>query len=183
MFNKLNYSYKFFYFTLLLVLVFFTVYKVAISDSVKLYSENERLKKELSKIEQTDSLIKVLERQQNNLKRKSYSNGNFQEYLLKTIANLTKKHKTNIIKIPQTHYYLHQNLKIETYRFTLEGNFKNLTYFINDLNNEIYPATINSINYQRIDDYSKNKKKLQVALIIQIYKPKSHETFNENNIN
>ena len=69
MFNKLNYSYKFFYFTLLLVLVFFTVYKVAISDSVKLYSENERLKKELSKIEQTDSLIKVLERQQNNLKR------------------------------------------------------------------------------------------------------------------
>lgn len=159
---------------LLLIGFFLTLivsYQLAISKTVDLNREFSLLKRQEASFGDSSkkvSLLKQKERYYNDLLSKYQLNGiSIQNNLLKTINTFADSTHLKVISFLEPHVIIKNDLKINTYQFTLEGDFNSILKLIHFLEQSTKFGEITNLHFEKKMDFKKGVPYLQAYVLLK----------------
>lgn len=129
---------------LIIISILFVIiaYKTAISKTFYYYALFNNTKEQLKNSENEKKALGFLYAKNKKLDAILNENDspkhsiNYQNYLLKTISNLSEKNNVKILNFEEPEILSTEKEKISHYKFSIEGNFNNALIFLNQLENK-----------------------------------------------
>lgn len=155
-----------------ILLLFWAAYQFSFSNTIELKNQYLSLKKEqklytnvaqkLTQLKQQnvyyDSILKL---------KKIETESSFQNNLLKTISAFTDTTNCTIVTFNKPHVFKTDNAQLNTFSFTINGNFSNITQLIYELEQHFKLGKIISVNFEKKKNYRRNTYFLECAILLQ----------------
>lgn len=163
--------------TVLLLLGFLAAlilcYKLAISKTVDLKATHDELKAQEALFSSTPkqmSLLKQKQRYYDSLLVKYQLQGSsLQNNLLRTVNRFADSTHLKIIRFLEPHVVQQNDLKANTYQFTLEGNFNAIIQLIHKLEQETKFGEVTSVRFEKLKNHRTGKYYLQVHILLKSF--------------
>lgn len=168
---KLSNKNKLLIFTSILFVII--AYKTTISKTFYYYTSFKNTNEQLQNSEKEKKTLGFLYAKNkkldlilknNNLPQNSI---NHQNYLLKTISNLCDNHKVKIINFEEPEALVTEKAKISHYQFSVEGNFNDVLYFLNQLENEPFIGKVLHFSTEKKMDYKESRLRIISTIVIE----------------
>ncbi len=143
------------------------------------FSKTFALKKQLKILKTEQKLLsnvseKLIRLKQENsyydsiLKSKNISTKNsFQNNLLQRISVFADSTNISIVNFNNPHVFEAENALVNTYSFTLKGNFPAITRLIYQLEQEFKLGKIISVHFEKKKNYRRNSEYLECNIVLQ----------------
>ncbi len=155
------------------VLAFVLCYLLAISKTIDLKSEYDKLNQEATLFENAPkqvSLLKQKEKYYDSLINKYQLNGSsLQNNLLKTINTYADTTNIKVINFLEPHSITKNDLKINTYQFTLEGDFNAILKLIHKLEQQTKFGEIINFHLEKKTNFRTSKNYLQAHILLKSF--------------
>ena len=155
-----------------LLLMLLIAYQFSFSNTLALKKQFKSLKIEQELL--TNVSEKLLRLKQENsyydsiLKSKKISTENsFQNNLLQRITVFSDSTSISIVNFNTPHVFEADNALINTYSFTLKGNFSAITRLIYQLEQEYKLGKIISVHFEKKKNYRRNSSYLECNILLQ----------------
>jgi hypothetical protein len=158
-------------FGFLLVLVL--SYRLAISKTIELKKEFNILEKQEILYDNTPKQISILKQKQSYydelLSKYQLNSSSLQNNLLKTINTFTDTTDVKIISFLEPHVINKVDLRINTYQFTLEGNYNDIIKLIHKLEQETKFGEITNLHFEKKKNYRTGENYLQASILLKSF--------------
>lgn len=148
-------------------------YKLAISKTISLKKEFNSLTEQEALFENTPKQVSLLKQKQkyyDDLLDKYQLNGNsVQNNLLKTINTYSDSANIKIINFLEPHIINKNDLKINTYQFTLEGDFNSILKLIHKLEQQTKFGEIINLHFEKKTNFRSGKNYLQASVLLKSF--------------
>jgi DNA polymerase III delta prime subunit len=155
------------------VLVSVIAYKFAISNTLVLRKDYKNLEKEtllFNTMPLKLSALKQKEKYYDSLLIKyQISGGSVQNSLLKTINDSAHKNNLKVIGFIEPHKILQNDVTINTYEFTLEGDYNAIIRLTHHLEQQTKFGEIINLNFKRLKNYKTGKHYLQAHILLKSF--------------
>lgn len=157
----------------LAILAFIAVlgYQKSIKGSIEIYSECERLEKEITKtenlIEQLPLLQLRAQETKNTLKDQVDSENSIQQSILSVISQSVLDKQIHLEAFDALHHYSENNYIIQTQRFILKGDFIHTLQLVDKIENTFDLSKISSLDYYTKQNFNSGKKELYAKVYLQ----------------
>ena len=183
MFQNLTYSKKV-YLTLGVCLLFLIIaYKVAFSKTFALYSDTKTKTEKLVWLKEKEKEIPFLQTQMA-LLDKAYNatdSSSIRDQLTAFISDFAERNDAMVTEIPEKSFYSKTNLNVQTNKFIIKGNFKNLVLLLNAVEKKYnYTAKVVSAKFYSTKDLQTKQTQLYLALVTQSFKQQENKVANTN---
>lgn len=173
MWAKLTYSKKVTVIFVALFLFLILAYVFSFSKTFKIYSETEQKIEKLNWLIEKEKEIPALQSQMA-LLDKAYNSSDstaIRDQLNAFISDYAEMNSCTVTEIPENSFYKNSNLNVQTNKFVIKGDFKNLLQlFYNLENNFNYKAKVVSAKFYSRKDVQTKKTNLYLMLITQTFR-------------
>lgn len=139
-----------------------------------LKTEFKNLKKKEQLFKNTPKQLSLLKQKQkyyDSILTKHQINGNsLQNNLLKIINSYADSSNIKVIRFLEPHVVNQKNLKTNTFRFSLEGDYNNLIKLIHKLEQETKFGKIINLHFEKKKNFRTNKYYLQAHILLRSYR-------------
>lgn len=154
-----------------IVLVLFLSYKFAIVKTIALGREYNNLKKEevlFKDIPVQLSVLKSKEQQYDSiLKKMNLGNTSLENNLLRTLNQQVEQHRLKLLDFNEPHAYMDGENQLNTFHFSLEGNFTDILKAVHTLEQKGNFGTLVHLDFQTKRNYRANKNYLVATVLMQ----------------
>ena len=162
---------------ILLVVGFFIVvvmaYKYAIANTLQLKTEYKTLQQEALVFDNMPlqlSSLKQRERYYDSLLTKyQLGESSMQNSMLNTINTYASAHQLKVIDFIEPHRIQHNDLTVNTYQFTLEGQYNAILSLIYQLEQHTKFGEIINLNFKKQKNYKTGKYYLQASVLLKSF--------------
>ena len=148
-------------------------YQMAVSKTLGLKREYDRLKSEAALFENTPKQVSLLKQKQlyyDGLLSKYRLNGSsVQNGLLKAINVFSDSTGLRVIGFLEPHTVVQNDLKVSTYQFTLEGDFNAILGLIHKLEQGTRFGEIINLYFERKTNFRTGKSFLQARVLLKSF--------------
>lgn len=148
-------------------------YKYAIANTLQLKSEYNTLKQEavvFDNMPQQLSSLKQREKYYDSLLTKyQLGESSMQNNMLRTINTYAEVNKLKVIDFLEPHKITQNDLSINTYQFTLEGDYNAIISLIHQLEQETKFGEIINLNFKKLKNYRTGKYYLQAGVLLKSF--------------
>ena len=181
MIQNLTYSKKVYLILGVSMLCLIIAYKVAFSKTITLFRDTKTKTEKLEWLKEKEKDIPYLQTQMA-LLDKAYNSGDsssIRDQLTAFISDFAERNDAMVTEIPEKSFYSKTNLNVQTNKFIIKGNFKNLVLLLNAVEKQYtYTAKVVSAKFYSIKDLQTKKTNLYMALITQSFKQENKITTN-----
>ena len=153
------------------VLLLLICYLFAFRNTIDLYQSNNAAEEKLEALKTAPQQIAALNKKLGflNSRVKQYvRDDNFdQEDILVSISDFCKQNRLKIVEFPKSERKQKEDIVIETFHFTVEGNYVNLVKLIYDIEVVNKIGRIASLNFETQVDRRSKVKRLLVSVYLQ----------------
>ena len=153
------------------ILVLVLCYKLAIKNTLDYYSEYKSQKELINNINNSPKVLVNLlsrEKQINNwLSKNDNTNTSFQSELLKKLNIYCSSNNLKITDFKEPHKAIENHTEINSYIFSLEGNFNSTLGLINKIENNSNLGLIKHLSSEKKMNYKTNTEYITTDIIIQ----------------
>ncbi len=155
-----------------IVILLWAGYLLSFSNTFELKNKYHQLKKEQDLFTNISHKLTRLKQQNvyydSILKSKQISTeSSFQNNLLKTITSLADTTSIKVVTFNNPHIFKTDNAIINTFSFTLKGNFSKITQLIYQLEQNYKLGKIISVNFEKKKNYRRNTFFLECTVLLQ----------------
>lgn len=161
---------------ILIIGFLFTVviaYKFAIANTWQLKSEYNTLQQEavvFDNMPQQLSSLKQREKYYDSLLTKyQLGESSIQNSMLKTINTFAEANKLKVVDFIEPHKIAQNDLTVNTYQFTLEGDYNAIITLIHQLEQHTKFGEIINLNFKKLKNYKTGKVYLQAGVLLKSY--------------
>jgi hypothetical protein len=155
------------------LLTVFMCYQIAIAKTVTIKKKYNSLKQQETLFENTAKQISILKQKQqyyDSILLKYQLNGSsVQNNLLKTINAYADSTNIKVIGFLEPHVITKDDLKINTYQFTLEGDFNALLNLIHKLEQETKFGEIIHLSFEKKTNFRSGQVFLQATILLKSF--------------
>ncbi len=148
-------------------------YQLAISNTISLKKEFNSLNRQEALFKDTPKQVSLLKQKQkyyDTLLNKYQLNGSsIQNSLLKTINTFADSTNLKLIGFIEPHIINKNDLKINTFQFTLEGGFNAILKLINKLEQKTKFGEIINLHFEKRTNYRTGKSYLQAHVLLKSF--------------
>ncbi|WP_298898619.1 hypothetical protein [uncultured Psychroserpens sp.] len=156
----------------LLLLAFFA-YKYAISNTLKLRSEYNLLKQEVDIFDNMPLKLSTLKQRKKYhdslLAKYQLGESSIQNSILNTINTFTISNNLKVVEFIEPHKITNNDFTINTYQFTLEGEYNDMISLIYKLEQETKFGEFINLNFKKYKNYKTGKDYLQISVLLQSF--------------
>lgn len=177
MWQSMTYSKKVYTIFGCFLLFILLAYKFSFSKTIKLYSETKIKQDKLAWLKEKEKEIPALQSQMALLDKayNSSDSSSIRDQLTAFISDYAEEHECTVTEIPEKSYYSSSQLNIQTNKFVIKGQYKDLLQLmLNVETNYNYTAKVVSGKFHSIKDLQTKKTNLYLTLITQSFR--QHET-------
>lgn len=153
------------------LLLLIVCYIFAIGETVNLYGNNSKTTQKLESLKNAPQQIAGLNKRLNflNSRVKQYvREDDFeQDDILVSVSDFCKRNRLKIIEFPKSTLKQKDDIVIETFNFTVEGNFTNLVKLIYDIEVVQKIGRVASLDFETQVDRRTKVKRLTVNIFLQ----------------
>ncbi|WP_299223888.1 type 4a pilus biogenesis protein PilO [uncultured Psychroserpens sp.] len=153
--------------------VLYIAYKFAFSNTIDLRKEYHTLKKEAVMFDNMPmqlSSLKQKERYYDSLLTKYQLHGNsIQNNILKTINRYADSNNIKVTNFIEPHSINKNDLKINTYQFTLEGHYSDIVTLVYNLEQHTKFGEIINLNFEKKKDFKTGIYYLQAHILLKSF--------------
>jgi hypothetical protein len=154
------------------ILLIWIAYQFAFSKTLNLNSTFNSLKQQdelFNSISENINLLKQQEIYYNSILNKYQisSESSFQNNLLKIINEIAEMNKMKVISFKDPHIFNLNNVKQETYSFTIEGDFNSIIKLMYSLEQHHKFGKIISVSFEKKKNYKNFTESLQCTIFLQ----------------
>lgn len=146
-------------------------YQLAISKTVALKKEYNTLKQEEALFENTPKQVSLLKQKQKHydslLNKYQIKESSIQNNLLKTINTFADSSNIKVIGFLEPHIINQNDLKINTYQFTLEGDYNAIIKLIYRLEQDTKFGEITNLHFEKKKNFRTGKHFLQASVLLK----------------
>jgi len=155
-----------------IVILLWAGYLLSFSKTFEHKNKYQKLKKEQALFTNVSQKLTRLKQQNvyydSILKSKQISTeSSFQNNLLKTITSLADTTAIKVVAFNNPHTFKADNALINTFSFTLKGNFSTITQLIYQLEQHYKLGKIISVNFEKKKNYRRNTYFLECTILLQ----------------
>ncbi|WP_418639259.1 hypothetical protein [Winogradskyella sp.] len=162
---------------ILLIIVFFLVliiaYKYAISNTLQLKSEYKTLKQDavvFNNMPLQLSALKQREKYYDSLLTKyQMGESSMQNSMLKTINTYAEANKLKVIGFIEPHKIQQNDLIVNTYQFTLEGDYNAIITLIHQIEQKTKFGEVINLFFKKQKNYRNGKYYLQASVLLKSF--------------
>lgn len=148
-------------------------YKYAIVNTLQLKSEYKTLKQEaivFNNLPSQLSSLKQREKYYDSLLTKYQLNeSSMQNSMLRTINTYAKAHNLIVVDFIEPHKIAQNDLTVNTYKFTLEGDYNAIITLIYQLEQQTKFGEIINLNFKKLKNYKTGKFYLQAGVLLKSF--------------
>ena len=148
-------------------------YQFAVSKTIDLKKEYNALKLQETLFENAPKQVSLLTQKQkyyDSVLNKYQLNGNsVQNNLLKTINAFADSTNFKVVNFLEPHIIIKNDLKINTYQFTLEGNFNAVLKLIHKLEQKTKFGEIINLHFEKKTNFRTGKRYLQAHVLLKSF--------------
>lgn len=155
------------------ILAVFLCYKMAFSETIRLKNEFNALVIQETLFKNTPKQFSILKQKQKYydslLNQYQLNEGSVQNSLLKIINTYADSTHLKVVSFLEPHIENNNDLKVNTYQFTLEGNFNALIKLIHKLEQKTKFGEIVNIHFEKKTNFRTGKKYLQARVLLKSF--------------
>lgn len=181
MLNKLTYQKKIYLITGLFILFLVLVYKLVFVKTFFLFKDTALKTEKIAWLKDKEKEIPFLQSQMSLLDKayNSSDSSSIRDQLTAFISDFSEQNNAIVTEIPEKSFYSKTNLNVQTNKFIIKGNFKNLVLLLNAVEQKYnYTAKVVSVKFYTLKELQTKKTNLYLALVTQSFK--QQETSNPN---
>lgn len=148
-------------------------YKLALNKTINLKQEYNQLKNQEVLFKNTPRQLSLLKQKQKYydsiLTKHKISGNSIQNNLLEVINRYANNSKIKVITFLKPHVIIQNNLKVNTYQFTLQGDYNALIKLIYKLEQETKFGEIINLHFEKKKNYRTNKHYLEVHVLLRSF--------------
>jgi hypothetical protein len=148
-------------------------YKLAISKTVVLQKQYETLNHQKVLFENTPKLVSLLKQKEKYydslLSKYHLDESSFQNNLLKTLNTFADSSHIKVINFLEPHTIKQNDLKTNTYQFTLQGDFNAILSLVYQLEQGTKFGEIIGLHYKKEQNYRNGKYYLQAKVLLKSF--------------
>ena len=148
-------------------------YKLAISKTISLKKEFNSLALEETLFENAPKQVSLLKQKQKYydaiLDKYQLNGSSLQNNLLKTINTYADSTNLKVVNFLEPHIIKKNDLKINTYQFTLEGDFNAILKLIHKLEQKTKFGEIINLHFEKKKNFRTGKSYLQAYLLLKSF--------------
>lgn len=176
MFQNLTYRKKVYLIAGGFVLFLIVAYNLVFSKTFTLYKETKQKKEKLAWLKDKEKEIPFLQAQMAMLD-KAYNasdSSSIRDQLTAFISDFAENNDCVVTEIPEKSFYSRTDLNVQTNKFVVSGNYKNLLFLLYAVEKQYnYTAKVVSAKFYSIKDLQTKKTNLYLALLTQSFKQQS----------
>lgn len=179
MFENLTYRKKVYLITGVFVLFLIIAYTVVFSKTFTLFKETKLKNEKLVWLKEKEKEIPFLQSQMVLLDKayNSSDSSSIRDQLTSFISDFAERNDAFVTEIPEKSFYSKTNLNVQTNKFVIRGNFKNLVLLLNAVEKEYnFSAKVVSAKFYSIKDLQSKQTNLYLALVTQSFKQQENKT-------
>lgn len=168
--DKLTYSKIRKVFPILAMVCFFIIYKLSLSETIEVIISVNELEDKKHRSKEVPQRIEYLKSSLNKYKTATLfdTTGNYQQELLEMVSLESKKNGLLLKDFPiNTLDTTSQTLKLNTHKFTIEGDFISSITLINHIEKHFLQGKISSIEMELKQERKTKRKFLETTVYIQ----------------
>jgi Tfp pilus assembly protein PilO len=148
-------------------------YNYAFANTLQLKNEYNALKQEaivFDNLPQQLSFLKQREKYYDSLLTKYQLNeSSMQNSMLRTINTYAKAHNLIVVDFIEPHKIAQNDLTVNTYQFTLEGDYNAIITLIYQLEQQTKFGEIINLNFKKLKNYKTGKFYLQAGVLLKSF--------------
>lgn len=154
------------------ILLSWVCYKIPIKQTINAKRDCTLLKQEQSLFSDIPQQVVLLNTEKKYLdsilnKYQFSSDNSFQSNLLHTVTSFTLAHHLSVVTFEEPHQFMKEETKLNTFSFSIRGNFSNSLKLIYELEQVKKFGKILTVNFERKKNYRTNKKYLEATILLQ----------------
>lgn len=155
------------------ILLIVLCYQLAISKTITLKKEFNTLKQQEILFKNTPKQISLLKQKQKYydslLNKYQIKGSSLQNNLLKTINAYAGANNIKVVSFLEPHSIRKDELKINTYQFTFEGNYNNILKLIHKLEQDTKFGEIINLHFEKKKNFRTGKHFLQAHVLMKSF--------------
>jgi hypothetical protein len=155
------------------LLALFLCYQLALSKTMDLRQEFKVLKDQQLMFKNTPRQLSVLKQKQKYydsiLVKHQIKGSSLQNNLLKVINTYADSNNVKVVTFLEPHIIKNDNLKINTFQFSLEGTYNALIKLIHKLEQETRFGEIINLHFEKKKNFRTNKYYLQAHVLLRSF--------------
>jgi hypothetical protein len=155
------------------LLIVVIAYQFAITNTLQLKSEYKTLKQDtvvFNNMPLQLSSLKQKEKYYDSLLTKYHLGGSsIQNNMLKAINTYAELNKLKIIDFIEPHKIIKNDLTINTYQFTLEGDYNAIISLIYQIEQKTKFGEVINLNFKKLKDYRTGRFYLQASVLLKSF--------------
>jgi hypothetical protein len=185
MLRKMTYRRRLILLSIIVVFIIPFTFQVAISPTIKLKKDLNKLRENLMQIEKAPLTILRYEKRLREVNAKigeNYDqNVDFQKNLLNEISKSCDKYGLILREFPQVFVWKNQNYDFITGYARIEGSFIPLLKLLNKIETERFYGKLVSVNFMTENDFKAKRLRLTMSIYIQMIKQSTNEVIPDKN--
>ncbi len=173
MFRNLTYPKKIYLITGGFFVFLLLIYNLIFSKTFTLFRDTKTKSEKLVWLKEKEKEIPMLQAQMA-LLDKAYNasdSSSIRDQLTAFISDFAESNECMVTEIPAKSFYSSTNLNVQTNKFVVNGNFKNLLLLLNAVEKEYnYSAKVVSAKFYSIKDLQTKRTNLFLAIVTQSFK-------------
>lgn len=153
------------------LVILIVCYQLAISKTISVKKEYNALKQESLLFKDTSKQVSLLKQKQdyyNGILAKYQLDGSsIQNNLLKTINTFAEQNDLKVVSFLEPHVINKNDMKINTYQFTLEGDYNPIIKLIHSLEQDTKFGEIINLHFEKKTNFRIGKDYLQAAILLK----------------
>ncbi|SFZ93380.1 hypothetical protein SAMN05428642_103100 [Flaviramulus basaltis] len=155
------------------ILVLVLCYQLAISKTLVLKNEYNALSQQEALFENTPKQISLLKQKQKYydslLNKYQIKGSSLQNGLLKTINAFADSSNIKVVGFLEPHIIEQNDLKVNTFQFTLEGDYNAILKLIHKLEQDTKFGEITNLHFERKKNFRTGKHFLQASVLLKSF--------------
>ncbi len=155
------------------ILVLIMAYRLAIAKTLNFKNEYQTLKQEETIYKNTPKQLLMLKQKEvyydSLLTKYQLKGSSIQNNLLKTINANADSMNVKVVEFLEPHSLIQNDLKVNTYQFTLEGNYNAILKLIYHLEQHTRYGEIIHLSFEKKKNYRTNKHYLQAKVLLKSF--------------
>jgi hypothetical protein len=160
------------------VLFLVLAYNIVFSKTISLFKDTKIKQEKLVWLKEKEKEIPLLQSQMA-LLDKAYNasdSSSIRDQLNAFISDFAEQNNCTVTEIPEKSFYSSSELNVQTNKFIIKGNFKNLLRLLHALEKEYnYTAKVVSIKFYSTKDLQTKQTNLFLALVTQSFKQQDNK--------
>ncbi len=157
----------------LFLLVVIVAYKYAISNTLQLKKEYGILQKEALVFDNLPTQLSALKQKERYfdslLTTYQLGESSVQNSMLNTINTYADAHQLKVVDFIEPHKIEQQDLTINTYQFTIEGNYNSILSLVHQFEQHTKFGEIINLNFKKEKNYKTGKYYLQASILLRSF--------------